>query len=310
MTRSGTQFDLSYGDYSATVTDVGATLRQLQHGERPLVVGFDADEIRPAYRGAVLAPWPNRVADGRYTFDGATHQLAITEPDRGNALHGLVAWVRWDVIDHRSDQVVLRHRLVEQPGYPYPLELTVRYLLDADGLHWSVGATNAGETVAPYGCAPHPYLVAGGGRVDAWSLQLPATRYLAVTPDRLLPVSVEPVAGTGFDFATARTIGDTFIDHAFTGLDADADGRSRVHVRSASGQGVAMTWDPIQCPWVQIHTADRPGEPGHRGGLAVEPMTCPPDAFNSGTDVIRLAPGASHEVTWTISAVAGQAETA
>ncbi len=304
MIPSGTQFDLSHGEYSATVTEVGATLRRLECGGRPLVVGFEADEIRPAHRGSVLAPWPNRIANGRYSFGGVERELPITEPARDNALHGLATWERWEVVEQQTDTVVLRHRLVPIPGYPHPVELTVRYVLDGDGLHWTVEAVNAGDEPAPYGCAPHPYLVAGDGRVNDWTLELPAAEYLAVTPDRLLPAGREATPGSDFDFRSGKAIGNTFIDHAFTGLAADDDGRSRALVRDRSGGGVAMTWDPSECPWVQVHTADRPGDAAHRAGLAVEPMTCPPDAFNSGVDLVTLAPGASHSTTWTISELA------
>ncbi len=302
MSPSGTQVELRHGDYSAVVTEVGATLRELRHGDRPLVAGFGADEIRPNFRGAVLAPWPNRIADGVYTFDGDERQLPLTEPARGNALHGLVAWVRWDVLEQDAAGATFGHSLVPFTGYPHPLDLRVRYALDDAGLHWTVSATNTGSGPAPYGTAPHPYLVAGAGRVDDWSLELPAAEYLAVTPDRLLPVDVEKVESAGFDFRSPRVLGDLFIDHAFTSLATDGNGVARVFVRAAGGGGVECSWVAAECPWVQIHTADRPGEPGDRIGLAVEPMTCPPDAFNSGTDLVVLAPSQTHETTWTIAA--------
>lgn len=299
---SGQQFELTGGGYSAVITEVGATLRELRQGDRALVAGYGADELRPASRGAVLAPWPNRIADGRYSFDGQTYQLPLTEPARGNALHGLVSWTRWEAVEHDTDRVTLRHALVPQPGYPHPLELTVRYLLDDDGLRWSVEAVNTGNRPAPYGCAPHPYLVAGAGTVDDWTLQLPAGQFLDVTTDRLLPVGLHSVAATTLDFHEPQAIGAMAIDRAFTSIDADVDGMARAQVTAADGQGVAMTWDPATCPWVQVFTADRPGDPGHRAGLAVEPMTCPPDAFNSGTDLVVLAPGASHRAEWHLSA--------
>lgn len=303
MSPSGTQVELRHGAYSVVVTEVGATLRELRHDERPLVVGFGADEIRPNYRGAVLAPWPNRITDGVYIFDGRERRLALTEPDRGHALHGLVGWVRWDLLAQDAAEATWRHSLVPTPAYPHPLDLRVRYALDDDGLHWTVSATNTGAGPAPYGTGPHPYLVAGAGRVDDWTLELPAAEYLAVTPDRLVPLAVDDVEPAGFDFRTPRQLGDLFIDHAFTGLAADGDGVARVRVRAADGRGVVCSWNAGECPWVQIHTADRPGESGHRIGLAVEPMTCPPDAFNSGTDLVVLEPGQTHETTWTIAAL-------
>lgn len=300
---SGEQYSMTAVGYTATVTEVGATLRKLSHEGRALVAGFAAEEIRPAYRGAVLAPWPNRVADGAYDFGGTTHQLPLSEPARHNALHGLVAWVPWTLLERSADRVVLGYQLFPQDGYPFRLDLTVSYVLSVDGLTTRLTALNAGVDEAPYGCAPHPYLVAGPGRVDDWTLDLPAADYLEVTPDRLLPVRVTPVEGTSYDFRRAHDIGDTFLDHAYTGLGRDPGGRTRVRVVTGDGSGVEMSWSAESLPWVQVHTADRPEPELNRSGLAVEPMTCPPDAFNSRTDLLVLAPGELHEASWTITAV-------
>ena len=303
MSPSGEQYDIAAEGYAATITEVGATLRTLSYLGRPLVVGFGADEIRPAYRGAVLAPWPNRIADGQYSFDGERYQLALTEPARGNALHGLAAWQRWVLVSQDPARVVLQHALVPQPAYPFQLSLQVTYALDSAGLTTTLVATNVGRAAAPYGCAPHPYLVAGDGHVDDWSLSLPASRYLEVTDDRLLPVAVKDVDGTPYDFRAGHSIGDVFLDHAFTGVAAEPDGRSHVRLTGRDGGGVECSWDPQVLPWVQVHTADRPAPEPSRIGLAVEPMTCPPDAFNSGTDLIVLQPGASHTAAWTIAMI-------
>jgi aldose 1-epimerase len=181
----------------------------------------------------------------------------------------------------------------------------VTFSLDEDGLHTTVTGTNTGPTAAPWGTGPHPYLVAGGGRVDEWTLTLPADQVLTVTEDRLIPTGLADVATESdgvWDFRTARIIGDTFIDHAFTGLARTADGQTSVRLTAPEGTGVEMVWG-ADCPWVQIHTADQPVPELNRLGLAVEPMTCPPDAYNSGTDLIVLEPGASASASWTIRAV-------
>jgi aldose 1-epimerase len=297
----GEQFHIRSGPYSAVVTEVGATLRSLRHGDRDLVVGFQAGELRPVYRGAVLAPWPNRIVDGRYEFAGAVHQLPLTEPGRGHALHGLVSWVPWQTVEHTADRVVLGYRIHPCDGYPFRIDLRADYVLHPDGLTWRVSARNTGDAAAPYGCAPHPYLKAGDGTLDDWLLELPADRYQRVTPDRLLPRDIVGVAGTEFDFRTARQIGDTRIDHAFTGIRHDRDGLATVRLVGPSGEGVRIRWD-ASCPWVQVHTADRAEPEASRSGLAVEPMTCPPDAFNSGVDLVVLPPGAHHAVSWLLSA--------
>lgn len=301
---SGTRIDLEHGAYTASIASVGASLRFLRFDGRDLVVPFDADEVRPAFRGAMLAPWPNRVVDGRYTFGGEEHQLALTEPARGHALHGLAAWLDWQVVASSPSSAAFRVVIEAQAGYPYRVQVTATFTLDDDGLRTDVEAVNLGEFDAPYGTGPHPYLVAGEGRVDDWTLELPAAEVLTVTPDRLIPVSLEPVdtaAEASFDFRAPRAIGDTFIDHAFTGLLSE-DGTTAVRLTAPSGTGVAMHWrDGL--PWVQVHTADQEVPERSRLGLAVEPMTCPPDAFSTGTDLVVLAPDTPHSVSWTISAL-------
>ena len=293
---SGTPIALRRGAYAAEVVSVGAALRALTHDGRDLVVPFAEGEVRPLFRGVTLVPWPNRVVDGRYEFDGVVQQLAITEPDRGHALHGLAAWSDYRVVTRSSDAVVLETEIVAQAGYPHRLRVRVEHRLGDDGLTTTITATNTGPTRAPYGSSGHPYLVGGPGRVDDWTLELAADRVLEVD-ERLAPRGLADVPGGPFDFAEARTIGDLFIDHAFTGLRAH-----RATVRAADGHGAELRWDAT-APWVQIHTADRPEPEYDRAGLAVEPMTCPPDAFNSGTDLVVLEPGASHALAWTIAAV-------
>lgn len=300
--RSGRQLRLTAGAYRADIASIGATVRALTFDGRDLIVPFAEDEVRPGFRGATLAPWPNRIVDGRYGFDGVEHQLALTEPKRGHALHGLLGWAEFEDRLVLDDRVVLAAVIEPQTGYPFRVEVEVEYRLDAQGLHQTVTARNIGADAAPWGTGPHPYLVAGSGRVDDWTLTLPASEVLTVTPDRLSPVAVASVdAHPEWDFRTARPIGDVFIDHAFTEL-SRTDGVAEVRLVTAEGQGVGIAWDE-RCPWVQVHTAGTPTPATHRIGLAVEPMTCPPDAFNSGVDLVTLTPGASHAASWRIFGV-------
>ncbi|ALV46238.1 galactose mutarotase [Arthrobacter alpinus] len=310
---SGTQIALTSGDYQAVIASVGASLRSLTHRGRNLVVPFEAAEIRPGYRGANLAPWPNRIADGAYTFGGERHQLAVNEIDRLTALHGLVIWNEWELLDQSPHSATFGAVVEPQEGYPHRLAIEATYTLSEEGLAWRISATNigVGTDPAPYGVGPHPYLVAGSGTVDGWTLELPASQVLSVTPERLLPTTLDDVRGDHggyFDFRHGRELGSTKIDHAFTGLRTAAAGETsanevEVRVTAPEGTGVLMRWNAAVLPWVQIHTADRP-EPGlNRIGLAVEPMSCPPDAFNSGTDLISLSPGERHDAQWIIAAL-------
>ncbi|MET0736607.1 MAG: aldose 1-epimerase family protein [Microbacterium sp.] len=308
---SGTQHALRAGDYEAVIASVGASLRTLTYNGRDLVVPFAADEVRPAHRGATLAPWPNRIVDGRYRFGGVERQLALTEPARGHALHGLATWLDYEAIDKGPDHVTLAAVIQPQSAYPWRIVVRTTFSLGHDGLVQRVVAYNESADAAPWGTGPHPYLVAGDGVVDDWTLELPATHVLAVTDDRLVPIDLEPVGlddPARFDFRTARRIGAVEIDHAFTGLVREDDGDVTVRVTDAAGTGVAMSWDGA-CPWVQVHTADKPVAAESRLGLAVEPMTCAPDAFNAASytydaGLITIDPGASVDASWRISAIA------
>ncbi|WP_193106220.1 aldose 1-epimerase family protein [Brachybacterium sp. FME24] len=297
----GDLFTLVAGPYQAEVSVVGAILESLTIAGRDLLVRNPAQGPMQFYRGAVVAPWPNRIGDGAYTWDGQEIQAALTEPERGNALHGLVSFAPFTPVSIAADEITLRLELFPSPGYPFHLLLTVHHALHPDsGLTTTVAARNIGRQDAPYGVCPHPYLVAGPEPLDEWSLQVDAGTVLTVTEDRLLPTGTEPIApGSAFDFRSARVIGSLFIDHAFTDLGRDRHDQLSVAVTAPGGTGVELTAGD-KCGWLQVHTGDRPEPENNRLGLAVEPMTCPPDAFRSGTDVVRLAPGQDHEVAWSI----------
>lgn len=303
---SGTQYVLRHGQQEAVIASIGASLRVFTDGGRDLVVPFEADEVRPSYRGATLVPWPNRVVDGRYSFDGVEYELALTEPARSHALHGLAVWLDWDVVDSAENTVTLRAIIPPQDGYPWRIAVDTTYRLDGDGLTQTTTATNLSATRAPFGAAPHPYLRAGDSPLNSWTFRLPAARVLEVD-ERLRPTTLESVDidAERFDFRTPRVIGDAEIDHAYTELTEEA-GAIVAELTAPDGRGVRMTWDE-RCPWVQIHTADLDGDPaapGYRAGLAVEPMTAAPDAFNSGEGLLVLEPGDAVTVSWTIAPIA------
>jgi aldose 1-epimerase len=297
---SGDQYVLRVGRYACEDASVGASLRTLTFDGRHLVLPWHADEVRPRYRGAVLAPWPNRVVDGTWQWRGETHQLPLNEPDLGHALHGLVHWHEWRATAVTETSVVLETDVVPQPGYPFRLTLSVRWTLGDDGLAWRLHARNAGADDAPYGCSIHPYLVAPGAAADEWVLHLPAGTEM-LTDERKAPTSVVPVTAA-HDFRRPRSIDDVEIDHAFTDIAFDQSGRGTVSLTDAAGRGARIDFGQ-QAPWIQVCTSDWPGQPGHRAGVAVEPMTCPPNALATGTDVVVLAPGAVHELELRISAV-------
>jgi aldose 1-epimerase len=297
-----TEFEIQAAAYTAVVDARGAAVRQLRHSGRDLIVPFPQGGPIPDYRGITAAPWPNRIPDGSYAFDGTRYLVPVNEISRACALHGLVFDDEWSLESKRESSVTLSYVLQPSPGYPFRLKMLIHYHVKESGLSANVAATNLSTGTAPYGACPHPYLIAGPAPLGEWTLQLPANEFLEVTPDRLLPVARQRVAGHEFDFRTPRPIATTRIDHAFTDIGFDGHGLAQVVVRDPGGTGVGIEWNRT-LPWVQIHTADKEPPLPSRIGLAVEPMTCPPDAFNSGIDLVRLEPGATHEASWRIFAV-------
>jgi aldose 1-epimerase len=300
---TGTQHEISAGDYSAVVTELGAGLRELRHRGRPLLAGYDAGHLPPAAAGQLLLPWPNRVDGGRYSLGGRHFQLDLSEPAAGNAIHGLTRWANWTLGDRGDDHVVLRHGLLGRPGYPFCLHLEASYRVDAGlGLVVEVTARNDGDAQAPYGTGSHPYLTAGDPLVDRCELTLPAGQWQPAS-DRGIPFGPARDVGDGpYDFRVARPVGDVRLDHAFTGLSRDTDGRAWVQLSGAAG-GVRL-WAGEGYHWLQVFTGDALDAEHRRRALAVEPMTCPPNAFVTGTDLIVLDPGETVRHSWGVQALA------
>ena len=294
---SGEQLELVVGEQRATVVEVGGGLRSYSIGGREILDGYDVDEPAPSGRGQVLVPWPNRIEDGTYAFDGREHRLPLNEPEAGNAIHGLVRWNAWTVRERTADRAVLAHVLHPHPGYPFTLDLEVDYALGPDGLTVRTHATNLGPDACPFGAGNHPYLHAGGGLVDGLVLRLPASTVLDADA-RGIPTGSAPVEERGLDFREPRAIGDTVLDHAFTGLERDGDGLTRVELEHPDG-GRTVLWADDAYAYLQVFTGD-PLPDVARRSLAVEPMTCPPNAFRTGEALVRLEPGESWTGTWGV----------
>jgi aldose 1-epimerase len=300
---TGTQYPISRGDASATVTEVGAAVREYRVGDREAFQSYPEHEVSWAFQGSILLPWPNRVRDGRYTFDGVDYQLPLTEPVRHNAIHGLVAWQQWSLLDHSAASVALRCRTYPSPGYPFLLDTVVRYELLEAGLEVTTTSLNAGDAACPYALGFHPYVSAGrgastshGAAVDDCTLVIGASRRLLLD-DRLNPVGSEPVDGTDSDFRAARSLRGRFLDDCFTDVLPDSAGRSWAHLASPDGNVVDVWADSSFAFW-QVYSADALPEPLTRRSLAIEPMTAAPNAFQSGDGLRRLEPGESLTTQW------------
>ena len=280
---------ISLNEVSAVISTEGAALIGLSVNNFDLIEPNTRDGL---YAGKILAPWPNRIKDGKYSFSKKDYQLPINEVSKNNSLHGLVANCLWEVLFQSESKVVLQYLLNQPEIYPGKLQLQVSYEIIEHGLEITVLSENVGELSAPYGVSIHTYLVAGAlVKNNELNLQIPADQFLEVDARRLLPIKLQPVVGTNFDFINPKKISNLFIDHAFK---YSGDYPRSISLLNSDGLGAEVIFDE-QSNWLQIHTADRDLQADSRMAVAIEPMSCPPDAFNSEMDLIVLEPGKKHE---------------
>jgi aldose 1-epimerase len=299
---TGGQFEIFYGDQSAIVTEVGATLRSYAVAGFETMDTFGIDESSDSSRGQVLLPFPNRIDGGKYTFEGEEQQLPLTEVAANNAIHGLTRWLDWTPLRWRASSVTLCQRLYPQDGYPFLLALEIEYALSDLGLTVATTATNVGDTPLPFGAGHHPYLTVGTPTIDAATLRLPASTSLE-TNDRLIPTGSRGVEGTDFDFREGKEIGGVQLDTCFTDVIPDEDGFARATLTHPSGSPqIILGMDPSH-GFIQVYTGDTLPEEDRRRGIAIEPMTCAPNAFNSGDGLRIIAPGESFTSVWGMACV-------
>jgi aldose 1-epimerase len=296
---SGEQIEIAYGDQRVVVVEVGGGLRTYSVAGREVLDGYGADELCPSGRGQVLIPWPNRLEDGSYEFDGRRHQAPIDDPAENDAIHGLVRWASWRVGRQAPDSVAMEHLLHPRPGYPFSLALRIEYVLSDAGLSVTTTATNVGADPCPYGCGSHPYLTLGTERVDSIVLRAPGGTVLS-SDERGLPTGRSSVEGTEYDFRRPRPIGVTRLDNCFTDLERGDDGLAHVELEDPESGNALALWADSRYGYLMLFTGD-PLPDVSRRSLAVEPMTCPPNSFRSGEGLIRLEPGASFTSSWGIA---------
>jgi aldose 1-epimerase len=295
---SGVQWTIESGGHRAVIVEVGGGLREYAVDGVDVLFGYAVDQMCPSSAGKVLVPWPNRIRDGRYSFGGEVHQLALTEPARHNASHGLAGWGQWRRVGSTGSSVTVEFDVVPQPGYRWPLTVRTTWTVGPDGLTAAHSATNAGREPCPFGLGTHPYVRVPDVRIDELRLRVPARSRLLVD-GRMLPIGAAKVTGGEYDFTEPRALGTHALDTAFGDLDRGPDGGSAVTLTAPDGRGVEV-WADGQFNWWQVFTSDTLLPARHRQAVAVEPMTCPPDAFRSGRDLVTLEPGQIWTGRWGI----------
>lgn len=286
---------LQRGEHRAQVSTDGGRLVTYAVGGRDLLAGEENPD-RFAFRGSLLAPWPNRIVGGRWTWQGRELQVPVNEPEADAALHGLVVGVPFEVVEQSDTAIELAHDLQPTDGYPFSLRIAIRYALDDEGLRCALTATNVGDEPAPVGLGAHPY-IAAPGLVDELVVTVPAATLL-LTDDAWRETGRVPVEVAGVDLRDGRRLGDLVLDAAFT--DVGFDGvRTTSTVQLPDGATVRL-WSGQTCRWWLLYTGDTLGPGDFRRSIALEPMTCPPNAFNTG-EVDVVEPGGDLTLEWGFS---------
>lgn len=296
---TGQQYDLSFGSYSATVTQVAAGLRVLRHGGIDLTEPFPENAAPPSGCGIVLVPWPNRVKDGAWEHDGTVRQLALTEPPKGNAIHGLLRYRPYELVERTESSVTQSAQIYPELGYPFELSTAVRHSLADDGLTVTHTIRNDGDTPAPVAIGSHPYPKIGDVPTGDLTVTVDAATHFDVD-ERSNVVGESAVDGTALDLRSGRRISELTLDDGFADV-AQVGGRAE-HVLSSDDGRRVVVWGDESFRYVQVFTSRVfATETSSEVAIAVEPMTAPANALNTGRGLRWLSPGETWTASWGIA---------
>ncbi|MCU1363452.1 MAG: hypothetical protein JWM55_1280 [Acidimicrobiaceae bacterium] len=299
MLPTGEQFAIAHGDQRAVVTEVGATLRTYVKGGLSVIEGFAGEEVPSHARGQVLYPWPNRMGDGEWSFSGRVARPTIDDVAHATAIHGLVRWRPFRVESVNQNRCVLSLLLHPTPEYPFLSEISVAYHLGSLGLTVTTTVTNRDGVPIPFGVGFHPYLAVTTPTIEGSMLELAAKSYIAVD-DRQLPTGeILPLGGHLMDFSKRKSLSGHELDVTYTDLVRDDAGLAVATLEDANGGEIDLSVDR-NFAYFQVYTGDGLEKGRRRTSVAIEPMTCPPDALRSGKDVVVLEPGQHWAGSWRL----------
>jgi aldose 1-epimerase len=300
---SGRQFVLENGGARAEVGSLAAVLRSLTVDGIHLTEPVGTDVIAPMGCGIVLAPWPNRVRDAVWQLDGEPQHLDVTEVPRRNAIHGLLRNTGYRLVEQTSSSVTLGALIAPQHGWPFLLDTSVRYEVVPDGVTVTHGVQNLSSRRAPWAVGAHPYFRVGEVPVDQLTVTLTAAVRIELD-ERSNPAAEHPVdavgAGGPGDLRAGRSLTGLTLDSPYGQL-ANRDARADVAWLTAPDGSTTTLWADPSFGWIQAYTpAAFPRPTGTGLAVALEPMTAPPDALNSGTGLIWLEAGESWSGSWGV----------
>lgn len=306
-TNSDNEIVFAVDDLRLRVSPFGASLRGLWRETNgviePIITSYSGKENKVGGQGDVLIPFPGRVKDAQYTFEGHAYQMPRNDKDGPNAIHGFVRSQLWHVAEHRKNRVTfVVDYAPDTTAYPAALQATVTYSLDETGMTCRFSVKNTGYKAAPVGVGFHPYFSVSDGLIDENILHLPMQSTLEFD-DVLIPTSeVLPVEDTAFDFTEAHTIGETRFNTCYLDPVRDTEGKTHITLSSPETNRSTTVWMDDSFGFVVLYSGDPLPDSHRRRSLAIEPMTCGSDAFNHPEwGLVALPPGETFSGAWGVT---------
>jgi aldose 1-epimerase len=287
---------------SATIARVGAALVSFTSNDIELVEPGNLEAVGPYCEGIVMAPWPNRLEDGKWSYKGQTLEFPINLQSQRNANHGLLIDHPYDLVEATESSVTLGALIHARLAYPFNVYTTVKYQLVSSGIVVTHTAENLSEDEAPFAVGGHPYFQIVGVPTADLTLRSDAETVLDVN-ERQIPVGKSATAGTRFDMRAGVRVGDNFYDHGFTDLPRDSNGLAHTYLSAPDGREFDV-WQDSRFTHVVIFSPgfywDKSSDE-KRFAVAIEPQTAGANAFNTGEDLQWLEKGEVFSASWGVT---------
>jgi aldose 1-epimerase len=292
------QLSAPSGNVTARIGVRGAQLKSLQRGGVEFIQQHEETPEVPWSAGIVMAPWVNRIDGGKWTQNGITHTLPITDETYRNAIHGLVCFEDFQILAQTESAVRLGRVIKSTDGYPFEIDFRVEYHLQPDGIAVRHIAVNKSTEPAPFATGAHPYVILGDEPLDRATIRVAARTYVA-SDERMLPVSREFTDNTPFDLTGGVVVDHLRVDTSYGNIQRTDDGIASASL-IGSGLGLEL-WQDSKFTYTHIFvTPNFSGPTGKCLALAIEPTTGPANNFNTGESLIWLSPEKIWKASWGI----------
>jgi aldose 1-epimerase len=313
------QIKLQFQDQTLVINPLGGGIMEYYTGQGDdridIIYGYNQGENKVGSMGDVLFPFPGRVENSKYTFEGQEYELKNVKLKDGHAIHGFVKTQEWQI--EKQDpasvelSITLKKGQYQENGFPFSLKITLAYSLSKEGMTCQAKVENIGGEKAPFGLGFHPYFSVGTDQIDEMILQIKADKLVEFDAGLKPTGKLLEVSGSDLDFNQPKRIDARVVDNCYTELKLQAHlAGVKAHPRGglaetviSDGRGrTVIIWQDESFPYLQVYSADTIGDNHRRRGFAIEPQTCTGFAFNVERMGLKtLEPGEVFEGSWGAS---------